>query len=95
MNSLHLQETNQPTEKILLNQCGINSPHVQETNQPTEKKKILLNQCILEAIACFEKKEQFSSQAHPLLDNPAVKDTAAWLMHCLQSCHHRKPFENP
>lgn len=67
--------------------------HMQETNQPAEKNS--LNSVYLRSHCLFLEKEHFPLQAHPSLDNPAVKDITALLMHCLQSCNHRKALSKP
>lgn len=71
----------------------MNLLHMQETNQPAEKSS--LNSVYLRSHCLFLEKDHFPLQAHPPLDNPAVKDTTARLMHCLQSYHHKKGLSKP
>lgn len=72
---------------------GMNLLHMQETNQPAEKR--CLNAVYLRSNHLFLEKGHLPLQTHPPLDNLAVKDTAAWLMHCLQSSITKKLFQNP
>lgn len=66
--------------------------HMQETNQPALKKIQIksVNSVYVRSHCLFLEKECFCLQDHPSLDNPAVKDIMAWLMHYLQCCNHRK-----